>query len=168
MANKKNNNQIVISRVFDAPKEKVYEAWTNESEAKKWWGPKGFTAPVIEMDVRPGGKYHFCMKAPDGKPLEGKEFWSTGTYKEIEPNEKLVITDSFSDENGNIVSPKEHGLDPNFPTTSIVTVLFEETDGGTHLSIIYPVKNKKTKQVMEKTGMREGWATSLDKLEASL
>src|SRR5207249_10001297 len=63
--------------------------------AKRWWGPEGFTAPFIKIDLRVGGKYLFCMRSPDGK-----DYWSTGVYREIVPLQRIVSTDSFADEKG--------------------------------------------------------------------
>src|SRR5688500_147272 len=88
--------ELVITRVRDAPRERVWEAWTDPEQMKKWWGPKDFTAPTVEIDLQEGGKYLNCMRSPDGQ-----DFWSTGVYREIVPMEKLVITDSFADEQGN-------------------------------------------------------------------
>ena len=90
--------ELVIERVVDAPLQRVWEAWTDPEQMKKWWGPKDFTAPSVEIDLKEGGKYLNCMRSPDGQ-----EYWSTGIYQEIVPMEKLVVTDSFADEQGNVV-----------------------------------------------------------------
>src|SRR5215218_3622198 len=90
--------ELVIERVLDAPRDRVWQAWTDPEHVKKWWGPKDFTAPSIESDFREGGKYLYCMKSPDGQ-----EYWSTGTFQEIVPQERIVVTDSFADEKGNVV-----------------------------------------------------------------
>ncbi|HMK18549.1 MAG TPA: SRPBCC domain-containing protein, partial [Chitinophagaceae bacterium] len=90
-------NEIVINRVFNLPVSVVWLAWTDAEYFKKWWGPRGFTCPSSKMEARVGGKYLSCMRGPDGK-----EFWSTGEVKELIPERKLVVTDSFSDEKGNI------------------------------------------------------------------
>ncbi len=161
---------IVIERVFDAPREAVWKAWTDPETAKKWWGPKDFTAPSIKIDLKVGGKYVFSMHGPAGSEWD-RDIYSAGVYKEIVPNEKLVVTDYFSDENGNMITPEESGLeDPNFPKESTVTVLFEEVDGGkTKLSIVYPKpETEEQMQAMLKSGMKEGWNSSLDKLAESL
>src|ERR1043165_3363475 len=92
-------SEVVIYRVFDIPVNKVWKALTEPEEFKKWWGPKGFTCSYSEMEARVGAKYLNCMKGPDGK-----EYWSTGTVKELIPGEKLVVTDHFSDSHGNITN----------------------------------------------------------------
>jgi len=74
--------RMVVTRIFDAPRELVWKAWTDPQYVKQWWGPKGFTSPVCKMDFRVGGKFLCCMKAPDGQ-----EFWNAGEYHEIVPHE---------------------------------------------------------------------------------
>ncbi len=175
MANQ-NKNGLEITRIFDAPVEMVWKFWTEEEMAKKWWGPKDFTAPSIKIDLRVGGKYIFAMHGPKGSKWD-KDMYSAGIYKEIVPpstssgQAKLVVTDYFSDENGNMTTPIDSGLeDPNFPKEHTVTVLFEEIESGkTKLSIIYPKpETEKQFQAMLKSGMKEGWNSSLDKLAEAL
>ncbi len=160
---------ITIERVFNAPKELVYKAWTNEELAKMWWGPEGFTAPSIKMDLRVGGKYVFAIHGPEGSEWD-KDMYSAGVYKEIVPNEKLVVTDYFSDEQGNVMEPAEQGQDPNFPKEMTVTVLFEDIEEGkSKLSIIYDrPESEEQFQAMLKSGMKEGWNSSLNKMEKAL
>jgi uncharacterized protein YndB with AHSA1/START domain len=163
------DNALVIERIFDAPREKVWEAWTNPEIIKKWWGPEGFTAPSIKIDFKVGGKYIFAMHGPAGSQWD-KDMYSAGVYKEIVPNEKIVTTDYFSDAKGNKIKPTDYGQDPNSPDEMMVTLLFEETEEGkTKLSVIYPKpQTKEQYQAMLKSGMKEGWESSLNKLEASL
>ena len=82
----KNKNALTITRIFDAPRDLVWKAWTDPEYYKKWWGPTYFTAPISKIDLRVGGKYLSCMRGPDGK-----DYWSTGVYREIVPLERLVI-----------------------------------------------------------------------------
>ena len=150
------NKELTITRVFDASRKLVWKAWTDPEMFKKWWGPKGFTAPVSKIDLRVGGRYLHCMRAPDGK-----EYWSTGTYQEIVPMEKMVVSDSFADEKGNVVPATHYGMSSDFPSEMRVTVEFEEVEGG------------KTKMILEHVGLppgndqegaRAGWNESFDKL----
>jgi len=161
--------EIIISRIFNAPRELVWKAWTDPQHIMKWWGPEGFTAPSAKIDLRVGGKYVFAMQGAPGSEWE-KVMYSAGVYKEIVPNAKLVVTDYFSDENGNMLSPADYGQDPNFPKESTVTVLFEEVEKGkTKLTIKYPKpETKEQMEAMLKSGMTEGWNSSLNKLEESL
>ncbi len=160
---------IVIERVFDAPRELVWKAWTDEEMAKKWWGPKDFTAPSIKIDLRVGGKYIFCMHGPKGSEYD-KDLFSAGVYKEIVPNEKLVVTDYFSDENGNMVDPAVYGMKSDMPREMIVTVRFEDMgDNKTKLVIEYPKPESEAQfEAMKKSGMEVGWNQSLDKLAGAL
>ena len=155
----KNKEELTITRIFDAPRERVWKAWTDPEFLKKWWGPKNFTAPVIKIDFRVGGKYLSCMRGPDGK-----DYWSTGVYREIVPLEKLICTDSFADEKGNRVPASHYGMTGHWPLELLVTVTFEELGG-------------KTKMILRHEGipsgvMREltetGWSESFDKLAESI
>ena len=152
---------VVITRIFDAPLEKVWKAWTEPEQMKKWWGPQHFTAPTIEIDFREGGKYLYAMHGPAGTPFD-KDMWSTGVYKEIVPMKKIVTTDNFADADGNVVPASYYGMPGDVPTEYQVTVTFEEVDG-------------KTKMILKHVGMLEGaddmtagWNQSFDKLAASL
>lgn len=160
---------IIIERIFDAPRELVWKAWTDPEMIKKWWGPEGFTAPSIKVDLKVGGKYVFAMHGPAGSEWD-KDMYSSGIFKEIVPNEKIVSTDYFSDENGNKVSPSEYGQDPNSPSEMEVVITFEDVeDGKTKLTITYPKPESEEQfQAMLKSGMEEGWNSSLDKLANSL
>src|SRR2546422_847950 len=102
-------NDLTIERVFDAPVEEVWNAWTEPEMFKKWWGPKDFTSPHATIDPKVGGKYLVSMKGPAGTPFD-KEMWSTGTYEEIIPMQKIVVTDSFADEQGNVVPSTYYGM----------------------------------------------------------
>ncbi len=160
---------ITIERIFDAPIELVWKAWTTPEMIKKWWGPEGFSAPSIKIDLRAGGKYIYAMQGPKGSKWD-MVMYSSGVYKEIVPQEKIVSTDFFSDEKGNKVDPKEYGQSADAPDEMTVIVLFEEIDGGkTKLSIIYPLpKNEAQAEAMLKSGMQEGWNSSLNKLAVAL
>ncbi len=161
--------EIVIERVFDAPRELVWKAWTDPEIVKKWWGPEGFSAPSIKIDFKVGGKYIFAMRGPKGSEWD-KVMYSSGVYKEIVPNEKIATTDYFSDEHGNKMNPVDFGQDPNSPSEMKAVITFEDVENGkTKLTITYPrPENEEQFQAMLKSGMREGWMSSLNKLEASL
>ncbi|MBW3581884.1 MAG: SRPBCC domain-containing protein [Euryarchaeota archaeon] len=122
--------EIVVTRTFDAPRERVWKAWTDVDQMKSWWGPKGFTVPKAHLDIREGGKFHYCMRAPDGK-----EYWGTGIYEEVSPPERLVMTDSFSDPDGNVVHASTYGIEGDYPLEMQVTVTFEDVDGKTRLTL---------------------------------
>jgi len=165
----KDPKAIVIKRVFDAPPGTVWRAWTDPEIVQDWWGPEEFSAPSIKIDLRVGGKNIFAMHGPKGSEWD-KDMYNAGIYKEIVPNKKLVFTDYFSDERGEMMEPADYGMDPNFPKVSTVTVNFEENQAGrTKLTISYPEpENKEQMAAMLKSGMTEGWNSSLNKLERVL
>lgn len=152
------HNDIVINRVFDLPISKVWQAWTEAEAFKKWWGPKDFTCPSSKMEARVGGKYLNCMRGPDGK-----EYWSTGAVKELIPERKLVVTDSFSDEKGNIKSASEYGMPGDWPKELLITVYFEEADGATKMKL----RHEGVPEEMREDCIK-GWNESLDKLEKNI
>ena len=149
---------LVIHRVFDLPVSKVWRALTEAEEFKKWWGPNGFTCPSSKMEARVGGKYLNCMRGPDGK-----EFWSTGVVKELIPEKKLVITDSFSDEKGNIKPASEYGMPGNWPKELLITFELEKTDGATRLRL----QHEGVPPEMHDDCIK-GWNESFDKLEKNI
>jgi uncharacterized protein YndB with AHSA1/START domain len=153
---------LVIERVFDAPRELVWKAWTDPEMAMRWWGPKGFTAPSCQIDFRVGGKSLFAMQSPDYN--EGRPIWSTGVYKEIVPLERIVTTDCFADENGNVVPASHYGMTDDFPLEMLVTVTFEDLGGKTKMTLRH--EGLPAGETLEGAG--SGWNESFDKLAASL
>ncbi len=129
MSDTNSKDAVVIERTFAAPQDLIWQMWTQPEHFKKWYGPKGFTVPVAEMDVRVGGKRLICMASPDGS----MKMWTTGEYTEIVPNERLVYTESMADEQGNVVSPSAMGMPDGYPATTEVTVLLEDLDGRTKM-----------------------------------
>jgi len=152
-------SELVIARTFDAPRERVWKAWTDPEQAKRWWGPKGFTAPFIKIDFRVGGKYLFCMRSP-----EGKDYWSTGVYREIVPPEKFVATDSFADPKGKVVPASYYGMDADFPLELLWTVTLEDLGGKTKMTL----RHSGFPAGPARTGAEQGWGESFEKLAASL
>jgi len=151
-------NEIVINRVFNLPVSVVWLAWTDAEYFKKWWGPRGFTCPSSKMEAKVGGKYLNCMRGPDGK-----EYWSTGVVKELIPERKLVVTDSFSDDKGNIKPASEYGMPGNWPKELLITVYLEEADGATKMKL----KHQGIPNEMREDCIK-GWNESFDKLEENI
>ncbi len=135
--------ELLITRVFDAPREIVFRAWTEPEHLIRWRGPKGFTTTVISMDLRPGGAYRFHMRSP-----EGTDHWLRGVYREIVEPERLVFTWAWEDEQGR---PRHETL---------VTVTFEELAGKTRLTLRQAV----FESVTARDAHRTGWSSSLDRL----
>lgn len=150
--------ELVIHRVFQLPVSTVWKAWTEPGEFRKWWGPKNFTSDISKMEPRVGGRYLSCMISPDGK-----EFWSTGVVKEFVPGKKLVVTDSFSDENGNIKPAAEYGMPGNWPRELLITVELEEADGATKMVLTHEgIPDEMYDEC------KQGWNESFDKLEENI
>lgn len=160
---------VEIVRLFDAPRELVWKVWTTPELVKKWWGPEGFWAPSAKIDFREGGKYVYCMHGPEDSEWN-RDMYSSGIFKEIVPHEKIVTTDYFSDEHGNKIKPSDEGQDTSFPDEMTVTITFEDAgEGKTKLTIFYPKPETEAQfQAMLKSGMKEGWQSSLNKLAAAL
>ncbi len=144
---------IVIERTFDAPKDLIWQMWTDPEHFKKWYGPNGFIVPVADMDLRVGGQRTICMASLDGSMT----MWTTGEFTEIAPTDRLVYTESPSDENGNVVSPAAMGMPDGYPVTTTVTVLLEDVDGRTKMVMTHA-------GVPADSGAGDGWSQAFDKL----
>lgn len=154
---------ITIERVFDAPVERVWKAWTEPEQIKSWWGPKDWSAPSVTTDFRVGGKFLYCMRGAMGPGQPEQDNWSGGEYKEIIPMQKIVATDYFTDAEGNKISPKEIGMPGEWPDEMRVTVTFEDLGGKTKLTVFHEGHPREIAEMAEM-----GWNQSLDKLAAIL
>jgi len=142
------DREVVFTRVFNAPRRLVFEAWTNPKHITRWMlGPEGWTMPVCEIDLRPGGEWHFVWRRTNGTQMEMR-----GVYREVVPPERLVSTESW-------------GAD--WPET-VNTLLLVEENGKTTMTqtILYPSKD--ARDAATKTGMKDGAEQSYDRLEAYL
>lgn len=146
---------LVITREFDAPRPLVWRCWTEADLFQQWYGPQGITITQCTIDLRVGGKMLLCMHSPDGWDM-----WLTGAFREINPVERLVKTESMADAEGNVVD-----MGPGMPHDTLVTVELEE-DG-----------ENRTRMTMTHSGLPEGGAESganeayrqaFEKLEAVL
>jgi uncharacterized protein YndB with AHSA1/START domain len=148
---------LVITRIFNAPRELVWKAWTDPEYMRRWWGPKGFTTPVCKIDFQVGGIYLNCMRSH-----ESKDYWSTGVYREIVEPERIVMTDSFADKEGNVVPASHYGMSGDWPLEMLVTVTFEEHNGKTKLTLRHSGIGGIT--ATDRANMQQGWSESFDKL----
>ena len=139
--------ELVITRVFDAPRPLVFKAWTEPERLVRWWGPEGFTLPSCEMDLRPGGAFRFLMRSP-----EGNDHRLQGVYREIAEPERLVFTSAWVDADGK----------PGHET--LVTVTFAEHGAKTTLTLHQAV----FESVESRDGHEAGWTECLDRLAALL
>lgn len=145
------DREIVLSRVFDAPRELVFKVWTDPEHKSQWWGPRGFTTTTISCDVRPGGVWRFVMHGPDGRDYQN---WIT--YREVVPPERLVYA---------------HGgdVDKNEPVSFIATITFEDVGGKTRLTMhsLFPTAEARDRVVRE-YGAIEGGKQTLERLGEQL
>ncbi|MBV8939287.1 MAG: SRPBCC domain-containing protein [Alphaproteobacteria bacterium] len=155
---------FTITRTVNAPRERVWQAWTDPQLLKQWWGPKGVTIASCTLDLRPGGIFHYCMRTPGAGDM-----WGKFTYREVVPPERLVFIVSFSDEKGGVT---RHPLNVNWPLKTLSTVTFTAHDGKTDVSINW-VPHDPTpieRQTFDEghASMQQGWGGTLDQLEAYL
>jgi len=143
--------ELVLTRVFKAPRGPVFAAWTEPTQVAQWWGPNGFTNPVCELDVRPGGAIRIHMRGPDGTVYP-----MTGVYQEIVEPERLVFTSAALDESGK----------PLFDVLN--TVAFVEHDGTTKLTVRARVVKSTAGAAPYLAGMEAGWTQSLERLGVHL
>jgi uncharacterized protein YndB with AHSA1/START domain len=144
--------EVRITRVFDAPRERVWRAWTEAEELARWFMPHGFSVPQCEVDARPGGRLHMLVHGPDGSDMA-----NDGAFEEVDPPSRLVVsTGAFQDANGVPMLEVRH------------TVTFAELEGKTELAIHSVVLKASPELAAALAGMEEGWLQSLDKLDALL
>jgi uncharacterized protein YndB with AHSA1/START domain len=134
--------ELVVSRILDAPRRLVFQAWIEPEQAARWWGPQGFTTLSCEMDVRPGGAFRVGMRSP-----EGTDHWKRGVYREVVAPERLVFTYAWEDAAGK----------PGHET--LVTVTFAEQGGKTKLTLHQAV----FETVTSRDGHRTGWTSCLER-----
>ena len=147
----KEGHELVLTRIFDAPRELVFKAWTDPKIVAQWWGPHRFTNPVCELDARPGGAIRIHMRGPDGTVYP-----MTGTYQEIVEPERIVFTSAALDAAGN----------PMFEL--LTTVPFAEEGGKTKQILRTRVIKSTPEAPRYLAGMEAGWTQSLERLTAYL
>ena len=144
------DRELVLTRLINAPREKVYRAWTDPELLKQWFAPNPYTTPVVEIDVRPGGSGYFVMRGPDGKDLPNR-----GVYLEVVPNEKLVSTDAYV-----------KAWEPSEKPFMTVILTFEDEGGKTRYTARVRHWTVADREAHEKMGFHEGWGLCADQLEA--
>jgi uncharacterized protein YndB with AHSA1/START domain len=141
------DREIVMTRVFDAPRRLVYAAFTRPELIQRWLGPHGFTLPVCEVDLKVGGKYRYVSEAPDGSRLG----WG-GTFREIVPEQRIVHTEAFDD----------------YPGEALITTVWAESGGKTTMTLTMLVESKEIRDAIVASGMEHGAAESYDRLNELL
>jgi uncharacterized protein YndB with AHSA1/START domain len=155
--------EINLSRLVDAPREVLFNVWTDAQHLAQWFGPKDVALPFCKVDPRPGGVLHLCHRLPDGT-----EVWVKGAYREVVAPERLVFTLSFVDPEGR---PASHPMLPDWPLDAgfLTTVTFADVNGKTQLTVrqvVVPAAAAALDIVArEREGARTGWAQTLDRLE---
>lgn len=154
---------FVMSRLVDAPRERVWKAWTDTAELAKWFGPKGFETFHSKLDFRPGGTYHYGIKG------SGVEMWGKWTFREIEKPAKLHFVQAFSDKDGGL---GVHPLAPTWPKQTLSTILFQDFGPKTLITVYWApfeaseVEVKTFRDGM--AGMNQGWSGTWERLDAYL
>ena len=139
--------EVLLTRTIDAPRKLVFEAWTDPKHMAQWWGPKGFTNPVCEIDARPGGAIRIHMRGPDGSVYP-----MTGTFREVLPPKRLVFTAVAED------------LDGNPHLEALTTATFEEEGGRTKVTVQASAVGLSPLAPQMLAGMDAGWTQSLERL----
>ena len=153
---------VVVTRVFDAPVEQVWKAWSESEQVMRWWGPSGFTSPMAKMDFRVGGRSLVCMRAP--KEFGGQDMFNTWTYQKIDSLERIEFILNFSDKDGNKLSPAKMGLPPGIPEDVPHVIVFKKLgENKTEMTVTeYGYASQETVN-MSKSGLDQ----CLDKMAAS-
>ena len=152
--------ELVITRVFDAPRKLVWKAFAESDRLAQWWGPTGFSMLTHTLDFRPGGIFHYSMRSP-----EGHISWGRFVYRDIQPPERMVFVNSFSDEEGNVTRAP---FNPTWPLEVLNTLTLSEADGKTTLTLRGGPTNA-TEEEREtfwraQESLRQGFAGTFDKL----
>jgi uncharacterized protein YndB with AHSA1/START domain len=144
------DRELVLTRLINTPREKVYRAWTDPELLKQWFAPKPYTTPIVEMDVRPGGANLIVMRGPDGKDMPNR-----GVYLEVVPNERLVFTDAYV-----------RAWEPSEKPFMTVILSFEDEGGKTRYTARVSHWTVADREAHEKMGFHGGWGLCTDQLEA--
>jgi PhnB protein len=155
---------FVISHTFDAPRERVWKAWTERDRLMHWFGPKGSTMAAAKLDFRPGGKFHYCLKTPEGQPM-----WARFVYREIAAPERIVWVHSFSDEHGGLARAP---FSDTWPLELVAAATLSSEGGRTKVTIEWaPLKpteaEQKTFDALHES-MTQGWTGTFEQLAAYL
>jgi uncharacterized protein YndB with AHSA1/START domain len=150
---------VVIERIFDAPPDLVWKMWTEPEHFKAWYGPDGVTVPEAKMDVRVGGGRMVSMEVDT--PNGSMRMSFTGVFREVVANQRLVYTESLSDENGNVLSPTDMGMPEGHPDTTEIKVELEAVGGRTRMVMTHA-------GIPQESPGAAGWRMGFDKLAAYL
>ncbi len=152
---------VVVTRVFDAPVEEVWKAWSSPAYVTRWWGPTGFTSPSAEMDFRVGGASLVCMRAP--AEYGGQDMYHTWTYTRIDPHERIEFVSNFADEDGTHIDPAAMGMPTGVPREVPHVIVFKAAgDNGTKMTVTEYGYTTEQARDLSRAGMEQ----CLDKMAA--
>ncbi|MES2752769.1 MAG: SRPBCC domain-containing protein [Pseudomonadota bacterium] len=158
------SKEFVIERVFDAPRDLVWKAWTEKDRLMQWWGPKGFKMVNARLDLKPGGSFHYCMHAPDGS-----EMWGRWTFREIVMPERLVFINAFSDKDGGLT---RHPMAPTWPIEMLGTMTLVDQGSKTllvnRMVALNPTDEERATFEGGFDSMKQGFGGTWDRLAAYL
>ncbi|GGD60629.1 SRPBCC family protein [Paenibacillus nasutitermitis] len=164
MAENKTESELFITRVFDAPRETVFKAWTEADRLAQWWGPQGYALEVEKLELFPGGQFLGCQRSPEGHVM-----WGKFMYKEIIAPEKLVFIQSFSDEKGNTIRAP---FSETWPLEVSNHLTFSEEDGKTTLTLsggpYQASEDERAAYESMRPHIQQGLMGTLDQLDAYL
>ncbi len=141
---------VIVTRLFDATPERVWQAFTTDADVKRWWGPDHFTAPVARMDVRDGGTSLVCMRSP-----QGQDHWMTWDYTRVEPMTLIEYIQNLSDENGQRIDPTAVGMPPDFPRDVATVVTLTPRGNKTEMRIVEDTTTSEFMHEMSKLGLEQ-------------
>ena len=144
------DRELVLTRLIDTPREKLYRCWTEPALMKRWFAPKPYETPVVEVDVRPGGANLIVMRGPDGQDMPNR-----GIYLEVVPNERLVFTDAFTE-----------AWQPSAKPFMTVILTFEPQGTKTLYTARVRHWTAEDREAHEKMGFHQGWGICTDQLGA--
>jgi uncharacterized protein YndB with AHSA1/START domain len=155
----KNNKELLITHLFNAPRELVFDAWINPKHLMNWYAPDGCSIQFKSLDVKIGGEFHSCIH-----DLVHGDCWIKGRYQEVSVPEKLIFSMILSNENGDVVTANEAGKSEEWPQAIVTTVIFTPIGEQTKLTLHQTVDEAEAK----KTGAYQSWFSMFDKLSKLL
>lgn len=147
------DTQIAFTRAFRAPRDRVWQMWTQAEHLAHWWGPEGWTLPVCEIDFRVGGRWFYCMQGPEMRSC------GLATYHEIDAPARIVYTDAFADDDGNVLEDLPCGQ---------TTLTFSEGGDTTTIRGVTRYDSQGQRDAILDMGVKEGLDQTLNRLEAYL
>jgi uncharacterized protein YndB with AHSA1/START domain len=160
------DRSLTLSRWFDVPRERVWNAWTDPEQIAAWWGPHGYTNPTAVAEARAGGRLRIVMRSPDGI-----DYPVVGEFVEVDPPSRLVFTDRADEAPAEwraTLDSYRTATPAGAPLRMVVTVSFEERDGGTQLTVATEFTSDDDRDAVMRMGAVSGWSESLEKLETHL